>query len=148
MVLQNMRAALWYGVMTDARTDPGFVLVVDDDYDIREMMETVLGFQGLRVATAANGADALGLLRRSSVRPHLIILDLMMPIMNGYEFRQEQLRDPDLADIPVVVVTGFGNAPTEARRLGAAEGLDKPLSLAALGGAIRRLGCSDKTPNN
>lgn len=135
-------------MLLDTTTASSFVLVVDDDHDIRETMEVALELGGFRVQAVANGAEALAFLRCAGRRPDVIVLDLMMPVMNGYEFREEQLRDPDLADIPVLVLTGFGDAPNEASKLGAAQGLDKPLSLRALEAAIRRLGrCGEGLSN-
>lgn len=80
------------------------VLVVEDDADLREMMEQLLDLEGFIPLTAPNGRDALALLReRGPVK--VILLDLMMPIMDGWEFRRQQRCDPRLADIPVVVVS-------------------------------------------
>ncbi|MBN9159659.1 MAG: response regulator [Myxococcales bacterium] len=89
------------------------VLVIDDDPDILEVTRFVLENAGYRVATAANGADALASLR-GKAKPGLILLDLMMPVMNGWEFRAEQTRDPELASVPVVIITGAGNAAARA----------------------------------
>jgi CheY-like chemotaxis protein len=82
------------------------ILVVDDDADIRETLQTILGIQGYLVATAADGSEALRWL--SSGRPlvGLILLDLMMPGMNGFEFRSRVSADPRLSRIPIVVITG------------------------------------------
>jgi CheY-like chemotaxis protein len=81
------------------------VLVVDDDRDIRELLVELLASEGYEVASAADGRRALAEAR--SRRPDVILLDLMMPVMSGWEFREAQLRDPELAGIPVVVVTAF-----------------------------------------
>lgn len=134
--------------MVDRGEAPGFVLVVDDDYDIREMMAAALELEGFRVTAVSNGAEALGLLKGAGRRPDLIILDLMMPIMNGYQFRAEQLRDSDLAAIPVLILTGFGNAPSVASQLGAAGGLNKPVSFAALSAAVHTFGCLGGSSSN
>lgn len=80
------------------------VLIVDDDAAIRQVLTIILKDEGYPVATAANGLDALEYLR-TGPKPGLIVLDLKMPIMNGTEFRAEQLRDPDLAPIPVAVIS-------------------------------------------
>ena len=86
---------------------PPQILVVEDDRDTREMLERFLQLEGFDVRTAANGEAALKCLQ-SSDSPCLILLDLMMPVMNGWEFRRAQARHPDLAKIPVVVVTAAG----------------------------------------
>jgi CheY-like chemotaxis protein len=86
----------------------GYILVVDDDDDIRTALAEVLRDEGHEVRCAANGREALALLR-SSAPPCLVLLDLMMPVMNGWEFREQQLADPALAEIPVFVISAAGN---------------------------------------
>ncbi len=112
------------------------VLVVDDDRDICEAVQTVLELEGYAVVTAADGAQALARLR-AGVRPCVIILDLMMPNMNGVQFREAQQQDPELRAIPVLVLSGDGRAPIKAANLGV-EGLRKPVELDVLLEAIRR----------
>ena len=80
-------------------------MVVDDDHDIRESFASLLTDAGMEVTVAQNGREALAVLRSSDPPPCLIFLDLMMPVMDGFEFRQEQCRDPGLATIPVIVIT-------------------------------------------
>ena len=80
------------------------ILVVEDNDDVREMMAVSLELEGHRVATAVNGRDALDKLNRGE-RPCLILLDLMMPVMNGSEFARELQRDPQLSQVPVVVIS-------------------------------------------
>ncbi len=111
------------------------VLVVDDDRDICEVVQTVLELEGYAVVTAGDGAEALARLR-AGVRPCLIILDLMMPNMNGMQFREQQ-QDPELRAIPVVVLSGDGRAGMKAATLGV-EGLRKPVELDVLLDAVRR----------
>ena len=82
----------------------GSILVIEDDDAVRETIAEALAEEGLSVRCAAHGLNALHLLR-SGLRPDVILLDLMMPVMDGWEFRDEQSRDPGLASIPVVVVT-------------------------------------------
>jgi len=113
------------------------VLVIDDDPDILEVTRFVLENAGYRVATAANGADALASLR-GKAKPGLILLDLMMPVMNGWEFRAEQTRDPELASVPVVIITGAGNAAARAAPAGVAGLLEKPVELDTLLSAVGR----------
>lgn len=85
---------------------PGRILLVEDDDSIRNMLATLLRMQGYRVATAANGKEALAELRGGEPT-QLIILDLVMPVMDGWEFRAEQRKDPALAEIPVAVLSGY-----------------------------------------
>jgi CheY-like chemotaxis protein len=82
------------------------VLVVEDEAPARVGMEQLLRGAGYHAVGAANGQDALDLLR-AGVRARVIILDLMMPIMDGWAFRREQLRDPQLAHIPVIVLSAL-----------------------------------------
>jgi len=92
------------------------VLIVDDDADIREVLAETLQVKGFRVATAANGLDALTVLRAMSDRPSAILLDLMMPILDGYGFLEHWRLDPVLASIPLAIVTaGHG---VDRHRLG------------------------------
>jgi CheY-like chemotaxis protein len=82
----------------------GRILIADDDPDLRESLKIVLELHGHSVDEARNGEEALRRLRHS-VPPCVILLDLMMPVMDGWQFRQEQLRHPKLARIPVVVIS-------------------------------------------
>jgi CheY-like chemotaxis protein len=79
------------------------VLIVEDDNDVREMMDLLLTSIGYRTVTAPNGAVALDRLRQD--RPCMVLLDLMMPVMTGWEFRERQLADPQLASIPVLCMS-------------------------------------------
>lgn len=81
------------------------VMVVDDDAGIRELLVEILQLSGLEVLCAANGRDALIRLRGGEL-PQAIVLDLDMPVMNGWQFRREQLLDARIADIPVLVASG------------------------------------------
>ena len=84
------------------------MLIVEDDRDTREMLGRFLELEGFEVRTAANGKLALQTLHEDVLHPCVIILDLMMPVMNGWQFREIQRTDPSLAEIPVVVVTAAG----------------------------------------
>jgi len=105
------------------------ILVVDDDADIRESVVDALSDEGYRVAGASDGGEALRLLRVEKLRPALILLDVMMPGMDGAAFRDAQLKDPELAGIPVVVFTANGSASDTALRLQADGYLKKPAPL-------------------
>jgi CheY-like chemotaxis protein len=110
---------------------PSYILVVDDNHDIRELVREILEFEGYVVVTASNGKEALERLGGVDL-PSLILLDLMMPTMNGWEFRAEQLKDLRLASIPLVVLTGDGNASEKARVLRATSYIMKPVHLDSL----------------
>lgn len=109
------------------------VLVADDDEDIRDTVALVLEDAGYGVAVARDGAEALAVARAR--RPALIILDLMMPTMDGVEFREHQLRDPAIAGIPVLLFTAAG-AHDLARTPGLAGLIAKPVRLTDLLDAV------------
>src|ERR1051325_2493173 len=88
---------------------PG-ILVVDDDADIRESLREVLEDEGYQVSCVANGLEALRHLRQGN-RPCVILLDLTMPVMDGWQFRREQKQDATISDIPLVVITATGKRP-------------------------------------
>jgi CheY-like chemotaxis protein len=83
------------------------VLVVEDDRALREQIALALRDEGLAVATAADGMEALATLRSSVVR--LVVLDLMLPTLSGRELAKVMHEDPDLADVPIVTVTAVNN---------------------------------------
>ncbi|MBF5046022.1 response regulator [Aggregicoccus sp. 17bor-14] len=114
------------------------LLVVDDDLDIRDALQDVLEEAGYCVRLAADGQEALEQLREGWC-PNLILLDLMMPRMNGFEFRDVQRREPPLSSIPVLLASADPALPQAARSLGVAGYLRKPLDLDDLLGTVDRL---------
>jgi CheY-like chemotaxis protein len=114
------------------------VLVVDDDPDIRETVIEVLEEHGHAAVGAANGNEALVHLRASSDQPCLILLDLMMPVMDGRAFREEQMKDPALSPIPVVVISAFRDVLETASQMNVAAHMKKPISLADLVSLVER----------
>jgi CheY-like chemotaxis protein len=113
------------------------VLVVDDDRDIRDSLVELLQDQGYQAAGAANGLEALEVMRTGQELPCVILLDLMMPMMDGWEFREAQLKNPAWTQIPVIVISAYGDLDAKARAL-AVEHLRKPLALRTLMEAVRR----------
>lgn len=107
------------------------VLVVEDDTDLRESLAQLIGLRGYRVLAAANGREALDLIGRDGP-PCLILLDLMMPVMDGWTFRESLLGNPQLSQVPVVLLSGVYDVAEEARRLLAADYLLKPVSSRAV----------------
>jgi CheY-like chemotaxis protein len=100
------------------------VLIVEDDEDLREMMAQMLTIEGFGTATVSNGREALEYLHTTR-KPHVILLDLMMPVMDGWEFRRQQKADPLIAPVPVIVLSALDQrraAPMEAEAF-----LNKPL---------------------
>lgn len=113
------------------------VLIVDDDRDIRQVLRTILSYEGYSVVSASNGEEAIRRLRTDG-ETCVILLDLMMPVMDGWRFRQEQRQDPDLADIPVVVISAAANVPQKAAELEAAGYIQKPIDFDDLLNTIER----------
>jgi CheY-like chemotaxis protein len=108
---------------------PCTVFVVEDDVDTRDMMGRFLELEGFKVEVAANGKQALERLN-AGIHPCVILLDLMMPVMDGWQFRSQQIRDAALASIPVIVVSAAGKeriADIEANAY-----LSKPVDLEQL----------------
>ncbi len=116
--------------MSDS-TEKSVILIVDDDAESREVLSELLAKEGYTVVCAENGRDALDYLSRSI--PSLIILDLMMPIMSGWEFRERQRADPRLNSLPVVVTSASGLAP----EIDADALIPKPIDFALLMSAVR-----------
>ncbi len=108
------------------------IFVVDDDRDIRETLVEILVEHGCAAVGMANGRQALDALKRAEdqPRPCLILLDLMMPVMDGREFRERQLQSPELAGIPVVVISAYQDLADEVKTMRVAACLQKPLQLA------------------
>jgi CheY-like chemotaxis protein len=123
--------------MPDDTKDATTVLVVEDDFDLCDALVPILEYEGHRVVSAANGREALDRLQ-TMPRPSVILLDLMMPVMDGEQFRAEQLRDPSLASIPVVVLSAHAQAEERAARIGAVACLRKPLDIDVLLDQVRR----------
>jgi CheY-like chemotaxis protein len=114
------------------------ILLIDDEMSIRDVLVEVLEDEGYGVVTAANGLEAINVLRHSSEPPCVILLDLMMPVMTGWEFRKEQQQDPALAAIPVVVLSATQNIKKEATALGAAAHIQKPINFDTLLDTVER----------
>jgi CheY-like chemotaxis protein len=108
------------------------ILVVEDDQDIRESLVEILVDDGYAASMANDGLQALLRLRNGLPKPDLILLDLMMPNMNGIEFRHELLNNPEYAGISVVVVTADANAKHTAEKLHVSAVIHKPLEIPAL----------------
>jgi len=112
------------------------ILVVEDDPTIREVLVEVLGEHGYEAVGASNGREALDALASSTGRPCVILLDLMMPIMDGRSFREEQMQQPELSNIPVIVISAHLDQ-TVTSDLNAAAYLRKPVKLADVLQSVR-----------
>lgn len=115
-----------------------YVLIIDDEPDVRELFHEVLASQGYRVGTACHGEEGLQRLREPGAMPDVILLDLAMPRMDGLQFREAQQRCPAWASIPVVVVSA-SVSPKQARQLGVDAVLLKPLDPMELVATVERV---------
>lgn len=118
--------------MTQSPPDAPTVLIVEDDEDARYLLQQLLSAKGFRTAVAADGMEALQFLRQCREAVRLILLDLMMPRMNGWEFRAAQLEDERLKSIPVVVLTADARASAKAKEVCAAGYVAKPVAFPRL----------------
>jgi CheY-like chemotaxis protein len=114
------------------------ILLVEDDADIAEAISTCLADHGFTVVVAANGREALDTLLQSAPLPSLILLDLMMPVMDGWQFRAAQSAEPLLSGIPVVLLSAHVNVREAAEKMAVAGWLKKPVELTALLEAVER----------
>jgi CheY-like chemotaxis protein len=118
-------------------TERKHVLVADDDDGIRQAVADALDFEGYQVVTAANGAEALERVR--TTRPAAVVLDLMMPVMDGWEFMEACRREQLCEGIPVLVMSAYQHLADTAPTLGANACIAKPFDLDVLLGAVGRL---------
>jgi CheY-like chemotaxis protein len=114
------------------------IMLVEDDGDISDAIASCLEDHGYRVMLAANGQEALEKLRGAPVQPDLILLDLMMPVMDGWQFRAAQKADPTIASVPVVLLSAHVNVREAAAKLSAAGWLKKPIDLDSLLEAVEK----------
>jgi two-component system response regulator MprA len=116
------------------------ILVVDDDDAIRSLWVTVLQRAGHQVMSASNGQEALNYLRQIQSLPNLILLDLMMPTMDGWQFLKERKQQPLLASVPVIVISAAEFHKSQVGPLGVAGYLQKPVSIKSLLEAVAQFG--------
>lgn len=109
--------------------DPFQILVVEDDESIRDCIALIAEIQNYDVQMASNGKIALDLLRSELRKPDLVLLDLMMPIMDGYQFKQALEKDQGLSNIPVVIMTAARETPGKFESLNAQGLIRKPFDL-------------------
>jgi len=114
------------------------ILVVDDMIDLRDAIAVLLEVEGYEVVDAANGREALKYLQTNAGRVAAIVLDLAMPVMDGWQFLNERRQDPSLSDIPTIVVTGVSDAKRRQRELGDITVFGKPFHFDELIRELRR----------
>jgi CheY-like chemotaxis protein len=113
------------------------ILIVEDDSALREALAQVLSDEGYELLSARDGLEAVNCLKKGN-RPDVILLDLSMPVVNGWEFRMFQKRDPELARIPVILITAGGYSREEVAWLEPSALVPKPIDLDVLLAVIRR----------
>jgi CheY-like chemotaxis protein len=120
---------------------PDVVLIVDDDFEVRDSLGDVLGEAGYDVVGACHGGEALDILR-GGLRPLAIVLDVMMPVVDGVQFRLQQRREPAIADIPVVVLSADRQVASKAADLQALAYLAKPTRVELILSLLEKLSAS------
>ena len=123
--------------LTLLMTGPEAILVIEDHEDLRAGIAIALDLHGYAVETAANGLQAL-LMLQAGLRPCLIVMDLMMPVMSGFEFRERQLADPHLRGIPLIAYSGITDPWKTAQHLGAVAYLHKPVDMEQFTAVVRQ----------
>lgn len=113
------------------------ILVVEDDLDICENLAAFLMSEGYGVLTAGDGRKALDILHAASTLPHAILVDLRMPRMDGFQFRQEQEKDARLAAIPVLLMTADAHVESDRVKIGRMTYVKKPIDIEALAKTLR-----------
>jgi CheY-like chemotaxis protein len=121
------------------------VMVVEDDRDVRETIAEILEDNAYHPVLASNGEEALHRLRSATAKPCVILLDIMMPVMNGWEFRALQRSEQSLSGIPVVVITAHADASRAAAEMDAAGFLRKPVKLESLLASVSHF-CTTSAP--
>ena len=114
------------------------ILIVEDDRDVARLLAEILEAEGYRTDVAGNGYEALDYLRKNG-HTVLILLEMMMPVMDGWKFREEQRKLPAIASIPVVTVTADGDARGKAASIQAAGYVAKPLRIDNLLDEVERI---------
>jgi CheY-like chemotaxis protein len=117
----------------------GPILVVDDEADVQVLLTELLRGEGYEVATASDGAEALDYLRAAPRLPCLILLDLVMPNVDGWQFIEERSHEPRFSRIPVVLISGQVAARETARALGLANCIEKPIGVVPVREMLARM---------
>jgi CheY-like chemotaxis protein len=114
------------------------ILIVDDEFGIRESLSQLLEDEGFQVTAVADGEEALDYLLLGQKHPCLILLDLMMPGLNGWDFIQEQRRNPILASVPVAIISARRDLHLQAAALGVEDYIEKPVDVDTLFQVVER----------
>lgn len=114
------------------------VLIVEDDRAISDALSDLLESEGYSVKCAFNGQEGIDALNSLDHPPCVILLDLMMPVKDGFQFRIEQLKIPTFSEVPVVVMSADGNIREKKARIGAAEYIKKPVDIDTYLNVVKR----------
>lgn len=117
---------------------PKRLFIVEDAIDIQTLLRKLFELEGYQVVCASNGKEALEKLQTLEELPHLILLDLMMPVMDGYEFREKQKQFDRLSQIPIVIMTADGDIQARKGRIEAIGFLRKPVDIDTLLATVKR----------
>jgi CheY-like chemotaxis protein len=120
--------------------DEFVLLIVDDNRELRETLAEFLSLKGHAVECAANGREAVQLIAAPETRPELILLDLLMPVLDGWGFLAERAREPVLADVPVVILSACEEVTEKAKEAGAVAVVRKPVEPQTLLRVIEHFG--------
>ena len=105
------------------------ILIIEDDRDILDVLKDLLESEGYQISTAENGRDALDFLEGAASLPDLMLVDLMMPVMDGYQFREIQSKHPRFKKIPLVLMSADGHIEAKKAKVGVEHFMQKPLAL-------------------
>lgn len=114
-----------------------FILLVEDDVDISEAIQSILEGENLSVKSTFNGKEAMDFLISTPILPSLILLDVMMPVMNGYEFRIAQLENPKIANIPTILLSAASSCDN-IDKFNFTECLKKPIDIETLIDVVKK----------
>jgi CheY-like chemotaxis protein len=115
------------------------ILLVEDDEDILNLVKTLLELEGYIVRCAKNGEEALSSLHSNQNLPSLILLDLMMPVMDGTKFREEQIKNPRIAGVPVVIMSAANQIEAKSSQIGITAFLKKPLDIDCITETVKNI---------
>lgn len=122
----------------DQASVPKRLMIIEDSADYRALLTKLFSRHGYIVECASNGKEALSQLTDSVQLPNLILLDLMMPIMDGFEFREKQIQESRFSKIPTILMTAHGDLKTAKEKLGAIEYVRKPVEMTELLALVSR----------
>jgi CheY-like chemotaxis protein len=117
-------------------SEPKTILIIEDDHDTRVTLRKALEDESYVVASVTNGKDALDVIRSGSIRPAVILLDLMLPMVNGYDLLEKLRKETGLLNMTIIVITASFPSEEQSKKLGKLKVLSKPLNLPKLLEAI------------